>query len=490
MKAGLLAGARLLDPPPSPMERYYRAPGAWIQDRLREHPWKLQRRVANSVVRCRYTAVPSCHGAGKSWLASRLAAWWIDIHPVGEAFVVTTAPTTHQVETILWREIERAHRRGGLAGRITSGSVPQWKIGNEIVAYGRKPADYNPDAFQGIHARYILVIIDEANGVPRVLWDAVDSLATNASARVLAIGNPDNPGSHFKTVCDPGSGWNIVRISAFDTPNFTGEDIPSDLGELLVDVDWVEERKKRWGVGSPLWTSKVLGRFPNIASDNLIAPDWIEAAQNRYHETDDRKILGQLGCDIARFGDDESVIIRQREIKCVRLWTGSHFDTMTTAGHIARQMRYLEEIVPAVVDEVGVGAGVVDRLKELDLPVYGFNGGTSAIEKNNFVNARSEAFWRLRERFETDMIAIDPRDDILAGQLVGLKWYVDSSGRIGAERKEDYRKRLRAASPDRADALMMSYVPGPLISSEVEKLMRSHIDGGKTIPRNIMTRRF
>jgi hypothetical protein len=136
---------------------------------------------------------------------SRLALWWIDVHPPGEAFVVTTAPTTPQVEAILWRYMGNAHKKGGLPGRITLDA--KWYIGNELVAYGRKPADYDPAAFQGIHARYVLVIIDEAGGVPKSIFDAVDALATNVDARVVAVGNPDDPASHFATICKPGSGW-------------------------------------------------------------------------------------------------------------------------------------------------------------------------------------------------------------------------------------------------------------------------------------------
>jgi hypothetical protein len=105
------------------------------------------------------------------------------------AFVVTTAPTTAQVEAILWRYIGGAHRTGILPGRVTLDA--KWYIGQELVAYGRKPADYDQAAFQGIHARYVLVIIDEAGGVPKSIFDAVDALATNVHARVVAVGNPD-----------------------------------------------------------------------------------------------------------------------------------------------------------------------------------------------------------------------------------------------------------------------------------------------------------
>ena len=196
--------------------QHRRDPAGWIENRLQEKPWSKQREILDSVVEHRYTAVRSCHDAGKSYLASRLVAWWLDVHPVGEAFAVTTAPTAAQVEAILWREIGRAHRKGGLHGRLTGGPIPQWKSDDgELIAYGRRPADYDPAAFQGIHARHVLVVIDEASGVPAMLWDAVDSLATNENARVLAIGNPDDPSAHFAKACAPGSGWHTLQVERF-----------------------------------------------------------------------------------------------------------------------------------------------------------------------------------------------------------------------------------------------------------------------------------
>jgi hypothetical protein len=111
-------------PKPDP---YVRQPVTWTRDKLGEHMWSAQRAICRSVVKNRRTAVHSCHDSGKSFTASRLAVWWIDVHQPGEAFVITTAPTSHQVDAILWREIGRAHRKGSLPGRITLDS--KWRLG-------------------------------------------------------------------------------------------------------------------------------------------------------------------------------------------------------------------------------------------------------------------------------------------------------------------------------------------------------------------------
>src|SRR6266513_918522 len=116
-----------------------------------------------SLVANRRTAVQSCHDSGKSFTAGLAATWWIDTRPLGEAFVVSTAPTYQQVSAILWEEIRRNHRRGGLPGRVLQSD--EWKLPDDtLVGLGRKPADTDQHGFQGIHRRYVLVILDEAGG--------------------------------------------------------------------------------------------------------------------------------------------------------------------------------------------------------------------------------------------------------------------------------------------------------------------------------------
>ena len=485
--------ADLLFPRPS---RYVRDPVGWATSKLGEFWWSGQHRMAQSVVENRYSAFKASHDVSKSHTMSRLALWWIDVHPPGEAFVVTTAPTTPQVEAILWRYMGNAHRKAGLPGRITLDA--KWYIGNELVAYGRKPADYDPAAFQGIHARYVLVIIDEAGGVPKSIFDAVDALATNIDARVVAVGNPDDPASHFATICKPGSGWHVETISAFDTPAYTGEKVPEELLPLLVSPEWVEERKLRWGVTSPIYQSKVLGEFPDISDDSLILPKWIEAAQKRTLERTRRPIIA---ADIARFGEDETVIMR-REGGWIRTYRAHHkADTMTTAGHIAKAMRDID-------DEAGKNdwvtgdhrrprswwrsSGPTGRARTTGRP---YNGGEAPIDKERFVNARAEDYWTLRERFEQGEVDIDPDDDKLAAQLGSIKWGIDSRGRIKIESKDDMRKR-GLPSPDRADAMAIAFCrPGECcVDGCRESCRRNHHGGsddkGVVVPCGVNDRRI
>lgn len=248
--------------------RYVDNPVDFVQKVLHEHLWSKQREVMESVRDNRHTAVRSAHDTGKSFVASRAVAWWLSVHPPGDAFAVTSAPSFAQVRAILWREIIRAHKRGNLRGRTNQ---TEWLIDDELVAFGRKPADYDEDAFQGIHARHVLVILDEACGIPESLWTAAETITTNENSRILAIGNPDTPLSQFKRVCDLDL-WNVIHIDGLESPNFTDEFeregvdpvVAGMLSEVLLSPTWVDERRQEWGEESNLWESKVRGNFPAV----------------------------------------------------------------------------------------------------------------------------------------------------------------------------------------------------------------------------------
>lgn len=452
-----------LFPEPDP---YAEDPVAWVHERLDEETWSMQDRILESVVSHRYTAVQSCHDSGKSYSASRLMSWWIDAHPPGTAFVVSTAPSQHQVEAILWNEVGRAHRKGDLIGRITYGMVPRWKLGPEIVGFGRKPADLASKeeamaTFQGIHNEFVLVVIDEAGGVPRWLYDAVDTLVTNEKARVLAIGNPDDPASNFAKICAPGSGWNLIKISYADTPNFSGEPVSERLSDLLLSELWVEERKLRWGEKSPLYTSKVLGEFPDVSDDTLIPPKLLRACQ----------LLdlpgvkpGRFGADVARFGDDETTVYRNRGGKIRCEFSGGKMDTVEVTGVFAGILHERDGRVPMVIDSIGLGAGPYDNLNNEGEPVEEFVASEKAFEPDRFVNRRAEAYWSFREDCEAGEIDLPPdgEDDELIAQLGSIKWKLDKKGRIQLESKDEMKKR-GLPSPDRADAAVMSTLTGPVV---------------------------
>jgi hypothetical protein len=458
------------------------SPADWIRDRCGEFVWSKQEEICESVVDYKYTAVKACHGPGKSFIAARIGCWWLDVHVLGEAFLVTTAPSWPQVSAILWREMRRAHRKAKLSGRITLEC--QWYMSetgrqqsDELVAMGRKPADYDENAFQGIHDRYILVILDEACGIPPSLWVAVMALVTNDNARVLAIGNPDDPGSEFAKFCKPSSGWNVISISAFDTPNFTGEYVPDDVAESLVTPSWVEERKRDWGEGSPLWMAKILAEFPDVSDEYLITPAMIQKGI----ETDLPGLgKGRYGADIARFGDNQTVVYRNRDSQIRFEDSWGMADTMQTSGRLKNimQRHHRASPVPMVIDTVGVGGGVFDRLREQGLDAISFVASGRANRPDKFQNRRAELFWQFRVDLENGDIDLDPEDEKLHNELMSIKWNLTSTGKILIESKEDMRDR-GIPSPDRADAAV--YSTAGAVKFEVQQV-------GGSLAEDLLTR--
>lgn len=328
---------------------YGNNPQGWLKEYLAEYAWQIQRDIWVSVHRNRATAVLSCNNSGKTWLAARIVVWFILTHWAQGVRVVTTAPTAAQVSLLLWQEIRAAYTRAKALGRPTPGRIigspfPQWKIGDVTVAFGRKPADHEIAAMQGVHARWVLAVGDEAGGLSQAIFDAFDKITTNANARILLIGNPDDRTAPFGKVTATGSGWHVIRIDGLRTPNmtrdqiigpdpdrprypltaalmrhegipFNREQLPGDLEPVMRDnllaPLWVEERFTRWcgidpgdavarfggphtaalgqyiadsAAASQLFTAAVRGEFPDTAGDSVIPLGWVNRAMERWQD--------------------------------------------------------------------------------------------------------------------------------------------------------------------------------------------------------------
>jgi hypothetical protein len=446
-----------------PVDRYKNDPVGWIQRFA--FVWSKQAEICEAVRDHRYTAVRACHGPGKSFIAAWIACWWMDTHE--DAVVITSAPSGNQVKNILWKEIRRAHAKAGLEGYITGSEIPEWKMNGEVVAFGRKPADYKDadqasTSFQGIHAKHVLVILDEGSGIPDWLANATESIVTNEYSRVLIIGNPDNPNSYFARMSKPGSGYHNIKISAWDLPAFTGEPVPPEVEAVLTGTLWVEERRRRWGEGSVLWTSKVEAEFPSVSEDTLFTP----AIISRGIETE-RVLLGQgvtgtAGMDVARLGADETVVYWNRNgyVRLKARW--GKFDTMETVGKYRALWDHpggteIPGAVPPTWIDVtgGTGAGPFDRLREAGFPVYPLNASEKANDPTKYLNRRAEMYWEAKEAMEDGTIDIDVLDEDLQHELLAHKFKYNSTGRIQILSKEEVTKEI-GHSPDRADAFVMS----------------------------------
>jgi hypothetical protein len=465
-QAALMSALDLLQPKSLVYEN---DPVKWCHDTIGVDLWSKQQQIIESVRDNRLTTVHSCHESGKSLTAAATGVWWIATRPIGEAFLVTTAPTNTQVRAILWRELNRLHARGNLVGRM---NLTEWYVGNELIALGRKPADYDDEAF---HARRVLVVLDEACGIQKSLWDAASTLTANEHSRILAIGNPDNPHGEFARVCRPNSGWNAIHIAAAHTPNFTGEPVSELVADSLISPVWVEEKASSWGVGSALYTSKIDGRFPTDSDTGVIPYTWALECRNVQHASVGARCAG---LDVGGGGD--RTVLRERVGGWVgreRIWNES--DPMKLVGQIAAVLQEWET-ERVVVDVIGLGWGVCGRLKELSrfheptLPdtthasvVVPFNAAESPTERNKvrFLNKRAEMHWNGRELARTKAWDLENVDDDTLQELTESNYQIiDSRGRVKVEAKVDVSARL-GRSPDRADALLMAFWEGGIVDA-------------------------
>jgi hypothetical protein len=457
-RAEFAAVADILSPPVDP---YTDDPVGWIERHT--FIWSKQKEICEAVRDHRFTAVRSCHGSGKSYIAAWIICWWLATHE--DAMVVTSAPSQNQVKNILWKEINRAKEKVGLPGYITRSEIPEWKDDSgEVVAWGRKPADYaDPDkamtAFQGVHAKHVLVLLDEGSGIPDWLATAAENLVTNEHSRVLIIGNPDNPSSYFARMSKPASGYHRIRIRAWDLPAYTDEYVPEEVADVLTGKLWVEERRKRWGEGSMFWTSKVEAEFPDVAEDILFTPAILaRGIRTDLSSNAATKRRGTGGLDVARMGQDETVMYVNKYgyVRIKDRW--GKLDTMQT---VERFCSHYPDNNPGAAPTYhidvtgGLGAGPYDRLKQLGYPVLEFNFGGGPLDKTRFKNRRAEAYYEAMEACQDGRVDLDELDEELQRELMEHRYKTNSTGLIQIEAKEDVAKRL-GRSPDRADAFVMA----------------------------------
>lgn len=453
--------AQLLEEQVNPLD-----PVDWAKKKANIHLWSKQQEIIRSLQTSKRTAVQSGHGIGKSLTASVAASWWVDTHPPEDTLVVSTAPSVKQVHAILWEEIRKIHAKAKLPGEVQISD--NWIIGRRLVGFGRKPQDHDRDAFQGLHRKYVLVIIDEACGVPEWLWLAASAITTGDHCRILAIGNPTDPSSYFRKICRPNSGWNTIKVSVLDSPRFTGEYLPPEVIEDLTGPGWVEDSKVELGEGSALWQSKVLGEFPDVDEFSVIPMGWIEDAQRRWVDWDEAgRPLGDgtrliLGADIARFGGDRTAFAHRYGHVITEVKTMPKRDTIGTAQMAAAAMDQGKGDL-AVVDTNGVGAGTYDALKKSGHYCMGINVGnrTSLVDTSGqieFYNLRAALMWRLREALDParSPILCLPPDDQLAVDLSSPRWKTVPGGKIVIESKDELRKRI-GRSPDRGDAVALAW---------------------------------
>lgn len=447
------------------LERARRDPTWFARHVLGCEPWEMQARILESVRDHKYTSVRSCHAAGKSFIAARTAIWFLNAY--SPSIVITTAPTERQVRGILWKEIRVAHAgaRVPLGGRVIQ---QEYKVADDRFALGFTAPDWDPERFSGWHSQHILVIVDEASGVKREIQESIDGVLSGGYARKLEIGNPVDPTSEFaKSFRSPRT--SKIKISAFDTPNFTARGIGRAQIEdgswermargpapapHLVSPEWVADVTAKYGWDNPYVVSRVLAEFPEAGERNVFPLSLIEAAMERELEPSGPV---EVVCDVARYGSNESVIGVRRGAVLRLDWVSKSNDAMELVGEIIRSARACGAKT-IKVDEEGMGGPVLDRLREVCGPsvrVVGMRAGLppdGPEAQERFLNRRAQWAFALRDRMLEGTVDL-PRDETLLAQMSGVEWTPDSRGRTKLVSKKD----SAVPSPDRYDVAAMAF---------------------------------
>jgi hypothetical protein len=463
----------------------------FIRDCLGARLDREQRRIVDSVNHNRKTSVRSGNARGKDYTAACISLTFAFLyHP---SKVINTAPTDRQAIEIEMAEISRLHRNSKLplGGKVMSNAI-RFSSGGEpikehyLLAF--KSDDKNTEAWSGFHSPNILVVVTEASGIASETFNAVDGILTGTISRLLIVFNPNRlAGEAYKSTRSPA--YSKLRLNCLNAPNVRAKKI---LIPGQVDYEWVADKvtawcseitaeqavpvkyqdfrfEGKWYRPSDLFRIKVLGEFPQEDEAQLIPMPWIEAANKRWHERcnnyDRNPGNLSLGCDIAGMGSDRTVFAPRRKTFVETLRVYNKADHMQTAGLIKTLLApHTNDVAP--IDTIGEGAGVYSRDKEMGVNVVsakfseGTNGRRDLTGQREFVNMRAWCYWAVRDALDPDLsgdLAL-PVDDELAQELTATKWETQSSGKIKIVDKDTI-KELIGRSPDKADALALSYWP-------------------------------
>ena len=431
-------------------------PALFAQEVLGATPTDQQWEASRAIVDRRRVSIRSGHGTGKSTFMAWCVLWFLACY--FPAKVPATAPTSHQLEDVLWSEIAKWHRK--MAERLPSLAAQfEWSVGafrmkaapNESFSVARTSRPERPEALQGFHAEHILFLIDEASGVADNVFEVAEGALSTEGAFVVMAANPTRQSGYFF------DSHHKMR-AAWAALHWNGEDSP------MVSRTYIENMEKKYGRHSPVFKVRVLGEFIG-AVDGVISLELCEAARIRdIAPNPAAKVV--WGVDVGRFGDDSSALAKRRgnvQMEKVREWWGK--DTMQTVGIIKAEWDKTppKDRPEAInVDVIGIGSGVVDRLKELELPVVGVNVAEAESPNANpeiqFNRLRDELWWKGREWLEQRDCKLLDDDDTIA-ELTTPTYTILSNGRIQVERKEDLKKR-GVASPNRADSWLLTFHDG------------------------------
>jgi hypothetical protein len=436
--------ARAPNPYEVSLARYARAPIAFVREVLLAEPDDWQMKVLRALARGHTRiAVRSCHGPGKTALAAWVAVWFSNTRAPFK--LAMTAPSSPQLFDALYPEVIKWLDRLPGAWRelwhVTSDHITL-KSNGECFITARTSRPETPEALAGLHSDNILLVVDEASGVPEQVFEAASGSMSSAGAITLLIGNPTRSSGFFwKAFMLERDRWFTMKVGYQDSPRVT--------------QDFAEEIAGRYGADSNAYRVRVLGEFPLADADTLIPAELVDGAMVRDTPLDGSAEI--WGVDVARFGTDASVLIKRRGNVVPEMPRSFHqLDTMMLAGAIKAEWdAQIQKPALICIDVIGIGAGVVDRLNEQNLPILGVNVSESPSTTGRYARLRDELWVRCKEWLSSRAVRL-PRHERLRDDLVAPRYAFLSDGRLKVEDKNSMRAR-GLPSCDYADALNLTF---------------------------------
>lgn len=452
----------------------WRDPKWFVNEYMGRPTFDKQDDIIESVKVNRRTAVKGSNSSGKDYQSGNIINWWEFCWP--DAIAIVYGPVGRQVQDIIWREARRAFQ--GSTHWLPGYMYPvaaEYHIDEYRYAKGfsaKKDSDGTGAGIQGYHSPHLLVIVTEAHAVATSDFDALMRLNPY---RVLITGNTHVQSGEFFDAFESKTWlYNDITISAFDTPNIIAQD--NVVPGMITQID-IDECAQEYGVDDPEYLAKVLAEFPDNLEDAVVSRRLLLAAVARGNEAEDASdddVLprASLSCDVARFGDDDTVVYRRQGRHNYLAWQTHGKDLMTIVGKLVTMATEDEDVDTIIIDDTGLGGGVTDRLREVlrleplrggTVRVIAFRGGSRAVNKLRYVNLITEAWMEAGKAFKPDKAGEDATITIddnrrLRSELAARKYGIQSDTRLSLEEKKEYKKRVRK-SPDHADAFVMNYSP-------------------------------
>ena len=421
-------------------------PTLFVEEVLNATPQAWQAKALKAIATHDRVAIKSGHGVGKTAFESWVVLWWLMTHYPCK--VAVTANSAHQLSDVLWTEIDRGARNMPpafkellefKADKIALKGAP------DSFAVARTSRRENPESLAGFHSPHMLFVVEEASGVPNVIFETASGALSTPGAKIIMCGNPTRSDGYFYDAFHSDRDkWHCITVSC-------------EEGEY-VDPKFIAEMAAKYGGDSNVYRVRVLGEFPTQSDDVLLPLHLVEDAVKRDVEAGPTTPV-VWGLDVARFGGDRSALCkRQGNVMIEPIKTWQNKDLMELAGIILSEydvVPYSQRPQAIYIDAIGLGAGLADRLRELDMPAVAVSVSETASLKDRFNRLRDELFWAAREWFEARDCKI-PLDDTLIAELTGVRYKYLSTGKLKVESKDEMKRRGQR-SPDVADAFVLSF---------------------------------